>query len=70
MKLTKSFFMSRNTAHVDLLLSREESQDCVVMCRADSVEKPEWEPNCLSDKKFCVVTCFSRCSQRWHSKIY
>ena len=33
------FFMSKNTARMDLL-PREESQECVVKSRAVSVEKP------------------------------
>ena len=62
------FLMSRNTSHMDLLLSREKSQDCAVKSRTVSVEKHGWKPNCLSDKKFCVVTCFCRYSKRWRSK--
>ena len=46
-----AFFKSQ-AAHVDLLLSAEEIQDCVVKSRAVSVEKPGWNPNCLLDKKF------------------
>ena len=53
---------------MDLLLSREEGQDCFVKSTAVSVEKPERKPNCLLGKKFCIVTCFSRYSKRWHSK--
>ena len=40
----------------------------VVKNRAVLVEKPGKKPNCLSDKKFCVVTSFSRYSKWWRSK--
>ena len=50
------------------LLTREESQDSVVKSRGVSIEKPGQKPNCLSDKKFCVVTCFGRYLKRWRSK--
>ena len=59
--------MGQITAHVDLL-TREESQYCFVKSRGVSVEKPGQKSNCLSDKKFCVVTCFDRYLKRWSSK--
>ena len=68
-KESNTFFISRNIAPMDLLLSKEESQDCAVKRWTVSIEKPGWKPNCRPDKKFWVVTCFSRYSKMCCSKI-